>query len=262
MKPTPEPTSEPTSEPTLAPTPEPTPEPTPDRTPKPTSEPTREPTQAPNPAPTLEPTPGPTPAPTTDLVSTLVDKECEENNVIFTEAQECCASVNDTDMFAGCIYDFCVSGGDKEACDDANDQVGGEIDRWWTTQLKTRPTFEIEVSDEDNLTFLYDKAIDVINNQCFPEEIVNEAFHMGRMRLVDNTSYQTDAPNYKFWDGGAKPAGIEYPILLLVWLDDTQRGMNESCQMMQSGAASQQLIGWVMAVVALVLGDTWRTPNE
>jgi len=257
VKPTPEPTSEPTSEPTLAPTPEPTPEPTPDRTPKPTSEPTREPTPAPTPAPTLEPTPGPTPAPTTDLVSTLVDKECEENNVTFTEAQECCASVNDTDMFAGCIYDFCVSGGDKEACDDANDQVGGEIDRWWTTQLKTRPTFEIEVSDEDNLTFLYDKAIDVINNQCFPEEIVNEAFHMGRMRLVDNTSYQTDAPNYKFWDGGAKPAGIEYPILLLVWLDETQRGMNESCQMMQSGAASQQLIGWAMAVGALVLGDTW-----
>jgi len=192
------------------------------------------------------------------LVATLIDKECEANNVTFTEAQECCASVKDDDgMFAGCIFDFCVSGGDKEACDDAIGQIGGEIDRWWTTQLKTNATFEIEVADEDSLTYLYEKAIGVIDNQCFPVETVNEAFHMGRMRLVDSTSYKTAEPNYKFWDGGPKPAGINYPVLLLVWLNETQRGMKEGCQMMQNGATSQQLIGWVMAVVAFVLGETW-----
>jgi hypothetical protein len=191
--------------------------------------------------------------PTSNLTSTLAD-ECNESNVTLTEAQLCCASVeNNSKVFAGCIYDFCASGGDTNACQAALDGLQSEKARWWTAQLEVRPTFELLFPDEKTLMMAYDEVVNVMNQQCFPNETLNEAFHMGRMRLVDNESYQTENPNYKFWDGRGKPENADYPMYLLVWFDESQRGTRENCSLMTDSSVMQRPTSFIPAVVALVL---------
>merc|ERR1712178_100100 len=201
---------------------------------------------------TSNPTSNPTQYPTSDLISTLVD-ECETNNITFTAAQMCCASVeNNSDVFAGCIHDFCASGGDATSCRAALDGLQSKKARWWTEQLKVRPTFELLFPDEETLMMAYDEVVNVMNHQCFPNETLNEAFHMGRMRLVDNESYQTENPNYKFWDGRGKPENVDYPMYLLVWFDESQRGTRENCSLMTDSSVVQRQTSFILAVVALL----------
>jgi hypothetical protein len=227
--------------------------PTSNPTPVPTHNPTNVPTPAPSNAPTSVPTSTPTQYPTSDLISTLVDG-CEANNITFTAAQTCCASVeNNSAVFAGCIYDFCATGGDATACQAALDGLQSEKARWWTEQLKVRPTFELLLPDEETLLLAYENVVNVMSQQCFPDETMNEAFHMGRMRLVDSESYQTENPNYKFWDGREKPENVGYPIYLLVWFDESQRGTRENCSLMTDSSVMQRPTSFIPVVVALVL---------
>merc|ERR1712045_239315 len=227
--------------------------PTSNPTPVPTHNPTNVPTPAPSNAPTSVPTSTPTQYPTSDLISTLVDG-CEANSITFTAAQTCCASVeNNSAVFAGCIYYFCATGGDATACQAALDGLQSEKAWWWTEQLKVRPTFELLLPDEETLLLAYENVVNVMSQQCFPDETMNEAFHMGRMRLVDSESYQTENPNYKFWDGREKPENVGYPIYLLVWFDESQRGTRENCSLMTDSSVMQRPTSFIPAVVALVL---------
>jgi hypothetical protein len=256
-EPTAEPTPEPTAEPTAAPTAEPTAEPTAAPTAEPTAAPTAEPTAAPTDTPTSVPTSAPTKYPTTDLIQTLVDQCEKENNISYSEAQECCSVVqNDTvagnAAFAGCIYDFCESKGAQTVCQEAADVIEGEKERWWTQQLIDGPTFEFFFEDSATLTKAYDEIVKVIDHNCFPEEVINEAFFSGRMRLVDNTSYRTDNPKYKFWDGADEAHDVEFPLFLLVWLDETQKGKKEGCALTMNQAETQHLTTWALAAVASI----------
>jgi hypothetical protein len=99
----------------------------------------------------------------------------------------------------------------------------------FTTQTKTTitlttttlgpATFPIYVENEEKAQDLFYIIKQVLNDNCFPDNVFEEAYNDDRLRLEE-----VESGKRYIWDGGVAPPGAVYPMLMKIWVDESLGG--------------------------------------
>jgi hypothetical protein len=117
-----------------------------------------------------------------------------------------------------------------------------------TTTTIGSATFQIPVQSEAQAQDLFKVVKGVLDANCFPDGIFESAFNDDRIRLEEAKSGKQF-----IWDGGPAPDGAVYPMILNIWVNESQRHTKPNCTNPTTGPVSPVSTANIVAPVAVVL---------
>jgi hypothetical protein len=93
-----------------------------------------------------------------------------------------------------------------------------------TTTTIGPATFPIPVVSQVQARDLFGVIKRILDQNCFPDGVFEEAFNDDRIRLEEVKS----GKRY-IWDGGPAPDGVVYPMILNIWVNESQRNTKPNC---------------------------------
>merc|ERR1719277_1863239 len=93
-----------------------------------------------------------------------------------------------------------------------------------TTTTLGPATFQIWVENEEEAQDLFNVVKGVLDENCFPDGVFEEAFNDDRIRLEE-----VESGKRYIWDGGLAPQGAVYPMILNIWVNESKRNTKPNC---------------------------------
>jgi hypothetical protein len=93
-----------------------------------------------------------------------------------------------------------------------------------TTTTIGPATFPIPVNSKAEAQDLFHVIKNLLDVNCFPDEVFEEAFTDNRIRLEE-----VESGKQYIWDGGPAPDGAVFPMILKIWVNESQAGTKPEC---------------------------------
>jgi hypothetical protein len=93
-----------------------------------------------------------------------------------------------------------------------------------TTTTIGPATFPIPVESQEEAQDLFVVVKQILDENCFPDGVFEEAFNDDRIRLEEVGSGRR-----YIWDGGPAPDGAVYPMILNIWVNESKRNTKPTC---------------------------------